>query len=54
MYAGAAGYVEREYGAVFNPETMELDWKATNAARERMRQARAAGTAAGQVPSGGG
>ena len=31
-------YVEREYGVIFDPETMEVDWKATNATRERIRR----------------
>ena len=31
-------YVEREYGVIYDPETMEVDWTATKAARERIRR----------------
>ena len=44
-------YVEREYGVIFDPKTMDVDWKATNAARGRIRRAREAQP--GQPASGG-
>lgn len=31
-------YVEREYGVIFDPHTENVDWHATNVARERMRR----------------